>query len=394
MNDLRRKAEEIIMRGDAVIAEKKRRKAIIMRSAALGLGAAAIIGVGICANVLKPPKKPTVENSGIITETTSATSVETTVKMSAQTGNATANAVYTSKTTVTGVKEKNSATTSAAGTSEKKTVNDLNTTQATITPSKSTSVHVTTSISSRLTEPIIISTVSSSINSTMQTTTSIAHTIPSLTTTTILTYDEMVLRNFSKLTAVNNEDTYFLCPITLDSIKTGKLINELVLNPKLYTESIPHEINAKIYEIKNISSSYEVAITFDGIKDIHIFRNYSYSPRSLGNLIDDLNIKEEAVFNSACIDTYNNNQAHTYKVDGEGIIEVLENARYALNNTSYDSNSKKIADISITLPIAGIENNSIGIMDDGYITTNLTAHGSYFYIGKENTDKLLDCFFE
>ena len=187
MNDLRRKAEEIIMRGDAVIAEKKRRKAIIMRSAALGLGAAAIIGVGICANVLKPPKKPTVENSGIITETTSATSVETTVKMSAQTGNATANAVYTSKTTVTGVKEKNSATTSAAGTSEKKTVNDLNTTQATITPSKSTSVHVTTSISSRLTEPIIISTVSSSINSTMQTTTSIAHTIPSLTTTTILT---------------------------------------------------------------------------------------------------------------------------------------------------------------------------------------------------------------
>ena len=393
MNDLRRKAEEIIMRGDAVIAERKRRKAIIMRSAALGLGAAAIVGVGICANALKPPKKPTAESSGIITETTSATSVETTVKTSVQTGNATANVVYTSKTTATGVNEKNSATTSATGTSAKKTGNDLNTTQATITLSKSTSVHVTTSISSKLTEPLIISTASSSINSTMQTTTSIAHTIPSLTTTTIPTYEEMVLRNFSKLTAVNNEDTYFLCPITLDSIKTGKLINELVLNPKLYTESIPHEINAKIYEIKNISSSYEVAITFDGIKDIHTFRNYSYSPRSLGNLIDDLNIKEEAVFNSACIDTYNNH-VHTYKVDGEGIIEVLENARYALNNTSYDSNSKKIADISITLPIAGIENNSIGIMDDGYITTNLTPHGSYFYIGKENTDKLLDCFFE
>ena len=107
MNKYEKCATSLMQLGDKIIAEKKHRKAIIMRSTALSLGAAGIIGLGICANALKPPKKPTVENSGIITETTTVISVETTVKTSVQTGNATANAVYTSKTTVTGVKEKN-----------------------------------------------------------------------------------------------------------------------------------------------------------------------------------------------------------------------------------------------------------------------------------------------
>ena len=77
-------ADSIIKKYEHRLAERKRRKAIIMRSTALGLGAAAIVGVGICANALKPPKKPTAESSAIIAETTAATSAETTAKTSVQ----------------------------------------------------------------------------------------------------------------------------------------------------------------------------------------------------------------------------------------------------------------------------------------------------------------------
>ena len=73
MDRYEKSAEFIMKRGDRIIVEKKHRKAIIMRSTALGLGAAAIVGVGICANALKPPKKPTAENSNIIFSTTETT---------------------------------------------------------------------------------------------------------------------------------------------------------------------------------------------------------------------------------------------------------------------------------------------------------------------------------
>ena len=78
-------ADSIIKKYEHRLAERKRRNDIIMRSAALGLGTAAIVGVGICANALKPPKKPVADSSGVIIETTAATTEKTSVITSAQT---------------------------------------------------------------------------------------------------------------------------------------------------------------------------------------------------------------------------------------------------------------------------------------------------------------------
>lgn len=63
-------------KADIRLARKKHRQTMIRRSAALSFGAAAIIGVGICANALKPPRKPAPESRGIITETSEETSAE------------------------------------------------------------------------------------------------------------------------------------------------------------------------------------------------------------------------------------------------------------------------------------------------------------------------------
>ncbi|MCR5708446.1 MAG: hypothetical protein K6G82_09250 [Ruminococcus sp.] len=68
MDSIRRKAEEIMTRGDAVIEQHKHRNAIIRRTAALSLGTAAVLMIGISAQLLKAPKKPAPESSGIIIE--------------------------------------------------------------------------------------------------------------------------------------------------------------------------------------------------------------------------------------------------------------------------------------------------------------------------------------
>ena len=94
-------ADSIIKKYEHRLAERKRRNDIIMRSAALGLGTAAIVGVGICANALKPPKKPVADSSGVIIETTAATTEKTSVITSAQTRRSSLNPVQTSKTAET-----------------------------------------------------------------------------------------------------------------------------------------------------------------------------------------------------------------------------------------------------------------------------------------------------
>ena len=160
MNDLRRKAEEIMMRGDAVIAERKRRKAIIMRSAALGLGAAAIVGVGICANALKPPKKPTAESSAIIAETTAATSAETTAKTSVQSEKGSSGSVGTTKTKAAASETAQSGTqTSPAYTSNVKSSGNaaapVKTQLRTTAPSSEpTSVHSAANTQTPVTQPV------------------------------------------------------------------------------------------------------------------------------------------------------------------------------------------------------------------------------------------------
>lgn len=77
MDRYEKSAEFIMKRGDEMIAKRKRRRTMILRSCAVGAGAAAVLGVGLTTFALRPPKKPTPSQSGIIVET-ETTSAETT----------------------------------------------------------------------------------------------------------------------------------------------------------------------------------------------------------------------------------------------------------------------------------------------------------------------------
>ncbi|MDO4864488.1 MAG: hypothetical protein Q4A05_09990 [Ruminococcus sp.] len=142
MSDIRRKAEEIMRRGDEMIAERKRRKELILRSCAIGVGVAAVLGVGLTTFALRPPKRPTAESSYIISET--ETTAETTTEA--------ATAEHTTAKPET-TQERPNATTSAgtstAGTGSTTTAPARRTTPAartTASASRTTAANTTTAV--------------------------------------------------------------------------------------------------------------------------------------------------------------------------------------------------------------------------------------------------------
>lgn len=138
-------------KAEMLISRQKRRRLIMLRSGAVGLGAAAILGIGIFTNVMKPPKRPTPEQSGIITEssemvTTSAaetTAEKTTASVTASTA---ATEVHTAAATSVSKAAGTARTTAVrttAQTSPTSTAVTVTRTTAIITTAKQTSTAAT-----------------------------------------------------------------------------------------------------------------------------------------------------------------------------------------------------------------------------------------------------------
>lgn len=155
MDRYEKSAEFIMKRGDEMIAKRKRRRTMILRSCAVGAGAAAVLGIGLTTFALRPPKKPTPSQSGIIVET-ETTSAETTA--------APTTAGTTAPQTATTVRT--TATTAAAFTSSAR---------STVTTARSTTkASRTTAVASRTTEVAVDTTAA--VQTTVPTVTCLAPT--------------------------------------------------------------------------------------------------------------------------------------------------------------------------------------------------------------------------
>ena len=264
-------ADSIIKKYEQRLAERKRRKDIIMRSAALGLGAAAIIGVGICANALKPPKKPTANNSGIITNTTEA--VTTSAERSVQTS---AKSVTTRKqsTVTTSVTTETATSKSTSATPEKTT--ERMTAEVTTTL-QTTAVTVVTSVSKTYQTSIVTSAAATTCETditespelptgTDKTTAPMIGTsfpVSTVETTTVTStenpeipsYDDMLAENF-KTIELSKRAVLVSKDYCVSEQQVSSYLNDIILIPELYTDDLPPEITAHIYELVKRTSNY------------------------------------------------------------------------------------------------------------------------------------------
>lgn len=153
--------QKVLARREEYEKKKKKRTVIIKSTAAAVFGTAAVLGIGLTTYVLRPPKKPTPNQSGIIAETETTSAETTTAPTSSST--AAPQTVTTEQTTViTALTTVSSAlsTTATVHTTATAARTTRNATATTVTSTAVTTQNVITTTASTMTHgDLTVSTV-------------------------------------------------------------------------------------------------------------------------------------------------------------------------------------------------------------------------------------------
>lgn len=158
---------------------------------------------------------------------------------------------------------------------------------------------------------------------------------------------------------------------------------------------------ADLFSIKNISEECAIAVKFEGENNYDVYVQPNYKPTTLGNFMEDLNLKEITSFGTVSYDYYDKDvkecvYTEFYNVDNNIIWDKLFSdlslkTLYddSINPFKYSSKDVRIH-ISVNIPILGYKNISIDLSDTGYLQTNILDLGKNFYIGEEKVKDFLD----
>lgn len=177
--------------------------------------------------------------------------------------------------------------------------------------------------------------------------------------------------------------------------KVGKKITSTTLTGTDRYTGKTYAINADIYGIAGISKNCAVSLKFEGYDELYVCRNSGYRPETLGQLTDDLNLKNTLTFGKAyaTIQKDKNSYAQTeYSgLDGEKVWEMLFSDRNLKNVKDYDSMNfgKELISVSINIELL-YRNISLAVTEDGYLTTNILDTGKAFFIGKEKAENFAE----
>ena len=181
---------------------------------------------------------------------------------------------------------------------------------------------------------------------------------------------------------------------TVPEESAGKKITSATLTGTDSRTGKTYAINADIYEIAGISKNCAVSIKFEGYKELYVCRNSGYRPETLGQLTDDLNLRETLTFGKAYAtvkkgDTYT--ETEYSGLDGEKVWEMLLSDRELKNVKDYDSMNfgKELISVSINIELL-YRNISLAVTEDGYLTTNILDTGKAFFIGKKKAENFAE----
>lgn len=158
---------------------------------------------------------------------------------------------------------------------------------------------------------------------------------------------------------------------------------------------IKYTKNAEVYSVKDISSECVVAVKLQGVEACYAYTNPFYKPETLGDFINDLNLKELLSFGTVSYNydeikgkTYINERVEFTDVTDETIWQKLLYDT-TLKNVHSDEKfyESTVISIRVDADLLGYENIGLWITEDGYMHTNILDTGKTFYIGKEKLDE-------
>ena len=159
--------------------------------------------------------------------------------------------------------------------------------------------------------------------------------------------------------------------------------------------------NIIVYSIDGISSECAVAVRFLNTEDVgyYVYVNSNYRPETLGQFISDLDLRENIEFGTAYYSYWNSEKDYGTiefaNISGEAIWQMILSDTEAKNVGDYNTMSfPNVLSISVNIPILGYENISVGVTENGYVTTNILNTGKAFFIGVEQTKTFVDYVLE
>jgi hypothetical protein len=208
-------------------------------------------------------------------------------------------------------------------------------------------------------------------------------------------WDEMLInRQFSTITFNGHEYWTSYYPIIIDAALIGEQIDSTTLNGYDIYEEKQYTINCEVYSVKTISDEWAVAVKYDGHDGYYPFRyiNYNYMPATLGDLIDDLNLRENLVFGPIY-----DNSSMVYTLPDPSVIWdlLLADTSLKLDTSIIDEggvvlSGVELMGVSIDVEVLGHKNISLSVTADGYLQTNILDTGKAFFIGMDKVQAFID----
>ena len=219
-------------------------------------------------------------------------------------------------------------------------------------------------------------------------------------TTVVPRWDEMsISQQFGEVQHNNNVYSSRIAKISKDNILKN-IGNTTLTGYDTYTETT-YSKKGDLYSIKDIAEKCAIAVKFEGDTDYYVYVNSYYRPKTLGEFIEVLNLKDNISFGTIYYnywdkDSEENINVEFYDVDNEIIwIKLFSNLNleniYSDNDTGKYTSERfsESIEISVDIPLLGYKNISVSLTDKGYLLTNILDTGKGFYIGEDKVKEFL-----
>ncbi len=186
---------------------------------------------------------------------------------------------------------------------------------------------------------------------------------------------------------------YIVYETTVDAAKVGEYLQDVNLHGyDSYTET-PYDEIGKIYRIEGINDTAAVALQYPGREDYFPAVNTKYSPATLGDLIHDLNLRENIRIGTVYY-SYHDEDGRIHDKEYAGLT-VEKMCELLLSDPSLPNVADQPIDwthkvaFRVDVPLLGITNLGVPLSEDGYIRIHLMGAEKIFHIGEDKVNAFM-----
>ncbi len=191
--------------------------------------------------------------------------------------------------------------------------------------------------------------------------------------------------------------SYFVNEAKINPSYIDKLLGKATSSGQDVYEDKIYSINCEVYSLKSISSKCAVAVKYEGYDGYYPFNSHDYIPATLSDLINDLNLRENLVFNKIYYSYWKDNVVANgnyitmeYTLPDTSVIWDLLLSDTSIKNAGDEHYTAEEMGISIDVKVIGYKNISLSVNADGYLQTNILGTGKSFFIGKDKVQAFMD----